>query len=319
MSTSIPQSSTAFCLGRPVGLHALLGERGLQESLRSMVRRRIPAQDVDDVLQSVLCDALASAHVPTEPAEIPRWVTGIARNKIADFHRRAFRERATDVVEARAPFEPVEERDLLVRLGEEEAKGSAAETLDWVVREWSGEPLTDIAEEVALPADVVRQRVSRLRRRLRAKWLLPLLGVALALGALRGLTGRDVDLPPEARHLSPLRPHLREAAAPTLDGIWSVAEVLDTDGLTPEVRAWVLAQSVLATVEVRGDWVTLVTSNGERGRAIHLERLADGRFVGETTDASGRTIPIAVSLTNGGAVVRSESGPLPIAVRLVRR
>lgn len=284
-----------------------------------MVRRRIPAQDVDDVLQSVLCDALASAHVPTEAAEIPRWVTGIARNKIADFHRRAFRERATDVVEARAPLEPVEERDLLVRLGEEEAKGSAAETLRWVVREWSGEPLTDIAEEVALPAEVVRKRVSRLRRRLRAKWLLPFLAVALALGALRALTRRGVDLPPEARHLSPLRPHVQEVAGPTLDGIWSVAEVLDSDGLAPEGRAWILAQSVLATIEVRGDWVTLVTANGERGRGIHLEHLGDGRFAGETTDASGRTIPITVSLTNAGALVRSESGPWPMAVRLVRR
>jgi hypothetical protein len=62
---------------------------GFRAWLSSIIRRRVPSSDVDDVVQAVLCDALASHLIPIDEREISRWICGIAKNKVADFHRRA--------------------------------------------------------------------------------------------------------------------------------------------------------------------------------------------------------------------------------------
>ena len=131
-----------------------------------MVSRRVPADATEDLVQSVLCDALMAREVPDVEA-LPVWLYAIARNKVADFHRRAKR-RPLEITVEPATSDPLEERDMLSRAAELAPDPRA---LEWIVRAESGVSLADIAREEDLPAPVVRQRVSRLRRALRATLL----------------------------------------------------------------------------------------------------------------------------------------------------
>ncbi|MDF2697521.1 MAG: hypothetical protein K0S65_5904, partial [Labilithrix sp.] len=72
----------------------LLGGSDVRRGLTALLRRRVPPQEVEDIAQTVLADALAASTVPTDPEELRRWLTGIARHKIADFHRRRARTNA---------------------------------------------------------------------------------------------------------------------------------------------------------------------------------------------------------------------------------
>ncbi|MEO7110468.1 MAG: sigma factor, partial [Polyangiaceae bacterium] len=137
--------------------------------LSSIVRRRVPSSDVDDVVQAVLCDALASHLIPSDHREISRWICGIAKNKVADFHRRAKRQNESHeeiAIGARSG-----EMRVMLRSVVADASARNREALEWIVREHDGEELASIAEELSIPAPLVRQRVSRLRRALRSRWL----------------------------------------------------------------------------------------------------------------------------------------------------
>ena len=95
---------------------------------------------------------------------------------------------------------PFEER-ALVRWAEEQAEAVAhgPETLDWMAREGEGEKLEAIAREAELPSARVRQRVSRLRRWMKGRYLAELaLASSLAL-ALAWLWGRHKDQVAETR------------------------------------------------------------------------------------------------------------------------
>jgi DNA-directed RNA polymerase specialized sigma24 family protein len=149
-------------------------------SLRTYARLRGLTDTADDLVQTVLCEALAAPAVPLEPSELPRWVTGIARHKVVDERRR--RARAT-AAEAEPVSNPTPEAsDLLRRIGEEVEDEADRRTLEWVMREHAGESLFEIAREEALNASTLRQRICRLRRQLRARYLFPLL-LALGVGA----------------------------------------------------------------------------------------------------------------------------------------
>ncbi|AUX42753.1 uncharacterized protein SOCE26_041860 [Sorangium cellulosum] len=181
-----------------------LAEPGLRRSLEEFVRRRVPSAEVDDVVQTVLCDALASPARPTDPSELRRWLLGIARHKVADHHRRASREAATELPDLPVGPPPVEAREL-ARWAEEQASSSrdAQQTLAWMAREGEGEKLESIAAEAQVPAARVRQRVSRMRRWMRERWRAELAAVAalalLALVLARLL--RPADDPPEVAPL----------------------------------------------------------------------------------------------------------------------
>ena len=56
-------------------VHTFLEEPRVLRNLTTMVRRRVPACEADDVVQSVLCDVLAARAVPQDD-ELPRWVVG---------------------------------------------------------------------------------------------------------------------------------------------------------------------------------------------------------------------------------------------------
>ncbi|HVY46750.1 MAG TPA: sigma-70 family RNA polymerase sigma factor, partial [Minicystis sp.] len=144
---------------------AKLGDPALRRQLEEFVRRRVPGAEVDDVVQTVLCDALAARERPEAPEELRRWLLGIARHKVVDFHRRAHRERPAELPELEAEPPPVEEREL-VAWAEKHAGATedAQKTLGWMAREGEGEKLETIAAEEKVPAARVRQRVSRMRR-----------------------------------------------------------------------------------------------------------------------------------------------------------
>ncbi|MFO0554527.1 MAG: hypothetical protein U0271_39480 [Polyangiaceae bacterium] len=176
------------CIPTSVGsvdLRRVLAEPELRASLTAMVSRRVPNSEVDDVVQSALCAALAAERRPSALDEVPRWVMGIALHKVADTHRKVRRERATEPAQLASAslFDPIEERLTLARILDEGPRDrSHRDALEWALREGCGERLNDIAAEVALPHDVVRKRVSRLRARMRARWL----GAAVFLALLVG-------------------------------------------------------------------------------------------------------------------------------------
>lgn len=146
-----------------------------------MVRKRVPERDVEDVVQSTLVEALSSASKPDEPEAMRKWIWGIARNKVADYHRHAKRE-TFDVPEVGAEANDVAVNDMLRWAMRELPKDQEdRQTLEWLLREGDGEKLEAIAESAKIPAPRIRQRVSRLRRHLRTRWAADLAALA-ALG-----------------------------------------------------------------------------------------------------------------------------------------
>jgi DNA-directed RNA polymerase specialized sigma24 family protein len=144
----------------------------------------VPPSDVDDVVQTVLMDALAAPSAPTDPRELTRWMLGVARHKVADLHRRAHREPPAELPDLEADPAPIEELEM-ARWAEEQAGSSrdAKQTLTWMAREGEGEKLEAIASDAQVPAARVRQRVSRMRRWMKERWLAELAAVA-ALGVV---------------------------------------------------------------------------------------------------------------------------------------
>lgn len=181
----------------------LLAEPALRRTLEDFVRRRVPAPDVDDVVQTVLCDALASAARPADSEELKKWLLGIARHKVADHHRRAQREPAAELPELEANPPPIEERSL-ARWAEEQAAptSEAQKTLAWMAREGEGEKLENIAAEENVPAARVRQRVSRMRRWMKERWMAELAAVAL-LAVLAVIAWRFFRRPGEMPEAKP--------------------------------------------------------------------------------------------------------------------
>lgn len=164
---------------------SLLADPALRKALADAVARRVPAQEVDEIVQSTLVEALASRTRPDEEGELRRWLFGVARNKVVDFHRRRGREGAPiDASELAAEDQAPNDAIDLLRWAEREApSGSAnARTLEWLLREGEGEKLEDIARAESLPAPQVRQRVARMRRHYRARWAV--LAAALVGSAL---------------------------------------------------------------------------------------------------------------------------------------
>ncbi|WP_394845928.1 sigma-70 family RNA polymerase sigma factor [Pendulispora brunnea] len=167
-----------------------------REALVALVRRRVPEKDAEDVVQATLAEVMAAAHRPEDPETLRKWIYGITRNKIADYHRRARRE-VLDAPEAAAlESAPAMEdvNDLLRWAMRELPHGQDAQrTFQWLLREGEGEKLESIAEGEKIPPARVRQRVSRLRRHFRDRWAaqvaalaaLGVIGIVVAIWILR--------------------------------------------------------------------------------------------------------------------------------------
>jgi DNA-directed RNA polymerase specialized sigma24 family protein len=158
----------------------------LRAALVAMVRKRVPESDVEDIVQATLTEAIVSPHAPRESDALRRWLFGVAKNKVVDFHRRRGRE-SFDLPEVAGAPAPHQEADLLRWAEKNLPPGEdAAKTLDWMLREGEGEKLESIAESEHVPAPRVRQRVSRLRRHFKENWkrevaMLAALGVLITV------------------------------------------------------------------------------------------------------------------------------------------
>lgn len=198
-----------------------LGDPALRRSLEDYVRRRVPAADVDDVVQTVLCDALDAAGRPSEPGELRKWLLGVARHKVADLHRRAHREPPAELPDIEASPAPIEAHEL-IRWAEEQAGPTrdAKQTLDWMAREGEGEKLESIAATERVPAARVRQRVSRMRRWMKERWAAELAAVAVLMTAVLvafWLLRRPGEEAPEAHPDRPRPSSTIEAPSPLED------------------------------------------------------------------------------------------------------
>lgn len=165
-----------------------LSDPSLRAAVARLLRRKLPAQEVDDAVQTVLTEAYAAPEIPDSREAASRWLLGIARHKAVDFFRKR-RELPTDEVPTVAVQMDHEERDF-VRFMLADVAGEQAPLVDVLLREADGEKLEQLAAEVGVAAPTLRQRVSRLRRFLREKRALELALVAAALVALAIAFGR---------------------------------------------------------------------------------------------------------------------------------
>ncbi|NUP11556.1 MAG: hypothetical protein HOW73_36385 [Polyangiaceae bacterium] len=297
--------------GGAMAVREALSTTALHRELHIMVRRRVPSSEVDDVVQSVLCDALAATRAPEDPADIPRWLMAIARHKVADFHRRGWREQPMEVVEAKPLVDPVEERDLLRAVLDEAKKEPAShETMRWVLREAEGERLADIADEAALPADVVRQRVCRLRRHLRSRWLLAAAAVLASLlwvtrGAHHAVL-EDLGLPtstPRSNTVSSVPANPSATAAARVERRYRIVDLELPATLDSSLARLAEVESRLASIEWEGERFVLTTPTRTlEGRAL-LSQGEDGKIAGELLLEDGRRFPLRVEQAEGRAVI----------------
>jgi RNA polymerase sigma factor (sigma-70 family) len=187
---------------------ALLAHPDLRAALERYARRRVARDEVADLVQSTLVEALAADNTPPELEALRRYVFVVARNKVIDLRRRRATEAAAvaAVESATHDHDEVAVRELMQWLTRQVSRDEERATLEWMLREAEGHRLEHIAREAALPPPRVRKRVSRLRRLLRARWARyaggGVLLLLLALGVLRGAG-------PEARLQSRVTPKQR--------------------------------------------------------------------------------------------------------------
>jgi DNA-directed RNA polymerase specialized sigma24 family protein len=234
-------------------------------ALSQFVRARVPEDEVRDIVQSTIADALDAERPPEGDEDVARWVHGICRHKVVDWFRRAKREVPRDLespedgptaaVLAAVDSAPQSALDLLRWAKKELPAGAENEkTLEWMLREGEGEKLEAIAAEANLPAARVRQRVSRLRRYYKARWaaqaaaVAALLLVALAIAFALRRRGEDVApapgpslvpkavpsmLPPGPEPLPPERPARSTTPPPPAP---APSETAPTDSSDPGPR-----------------------------------------------------------------------------------
>lgn len=181
-----------------------LRDSSLRRAIFAAVRSRVPERDAEDVVQSVLTDAVATSHAPDDAVEFKKWVMGIARHKVADYYRSRKREVLADPAdEPAADSAGHDARDLLRWAERELPRGEEAEeTFRTMLREGDGEKLEHVAEEGDVPAPRLRQRVSRLRRFFRERWaLVAAATIAIVVGVV--VARRSLEKPVPIAHEPP--------------------------------------------------------------------------------------------------------------------
>lgn len=147
--------------------------------LRAFVRRRVPAQEADDVTQEVLLRLHRGAGSLRDGERAEAWIYSIARRTIADFFRR------------RRPAEPLQEADDATGNADPELKGFGdfsgshsphEEVLSWLrpmveelpspyreallATDFDGRTQRQLAQELGLSVSGVKSRVQRARKML---------------------------------------------------------------------------------------------------------------------------------------------------------
>lgn len=291
---SRPSRSSPSSRSSPLPSSPDLAAQELRRSLTALLRRKLPASEVEDVAQTILCEALASRNIPRDPEELRRWLSGIARHKVADYHRRSARMcrggSGVDLADASEapPVDPAlttepaafEEREVLSNVLADAKARRDVETLQWLVREHSGERFSEIAKDSGVSAPVVRQRVSRMRRALRSRWaaaltVLVVIGAAAAGIAAYGAGSEEAIAPePSAARAA----GDTSTAAPIWVDDWIVESVTPEGSITPAQRALLDLHAKGATIHVGRDTVTIAASGQTLKRAIQKVETKDGGF-----------------------------------------
>ncbi|MFO0677499.1 MAG: RNA polymerase sigma factor [Polyangiaceae bacterium] len=166
-----------------------LADARLRDDLVAFARKRVPESDAEDIVQAAFMEVLSGKSVPSEPTNLRAFVFGIVKNKLKDHHRRSRREVASgdedfEAGSGAADDAPTNASLLRWAEGELPPGSDGKRTFEWMLREGDGEKLETIANDAKVPPARVRQRVSRLRRHLKTRWLLELAVAVLAVGVL---------------------------------------------------------------------------------------------------------------------------------------
>ena len=258
----------------PPSARTRLGAQELRRNITAMLRTRVPATDIDDIAQTVLCDALAAPYIPSDPIELRRWLAGITRHKVADYHRRSKRTPAMvsdEVVDLETAPAPFEEREILANVLEGASSPRDRETMQWLVREHGGERLCEIAEETGVPAPVVRQRVSRLRRALRSRFMMLLLAVIVVGAGAIAVEHARSDVAEITPDPSSVRAENEKPGAPPPSGIagdYRVVSIAPDTPIPPQMKPTVDAELKTATVHIGAKEVTVTSQSFSFTRQI---------------------------------------------------
>jgi RNA polymerase sigma-70 factor, ECF subfamily len=274
----------------------------LRLRLLAYARRRVGAADqAEDLVQEALTQAIAQpppASVMESESGLIRWLTVMVRNKSIDQSRRErFQSDVTAEEQSADPLATLEARDALRHLESSEHHETRDEQpLRWVLREAEGEALSEIAEAEALPAPVIRQRISRFRSRLRATLLIA------ATFAVLALLRRHYQEKPIAADVS-VGEH-----APSLQGMsgtYAVASIETTSEVT-RVRL----QD--AQVHIRADHIEI---SGFTPLTLNAQHERDGVYTMRVGDAKST---VTVRSEGKNLIVECWNGKIQGRLRLLR-
>lgn len=211
----------------------------------------------------------------------------------------------------------IEARELLASIASSVAASASSreqETLEWLVREHAGEQLQTIAAEAGLPAPAVRQRVSRLRRILRAQW-----AHALAVLAVAGSCGVMAERTHRARSAivaDPTGDPIARAAT-LMQGRWRIESIVArdaNDGTAASLEAKVV------DIRVGGRRVELVSPMHTASRSIGgASRRDDGSLAIELLDDAGVAQHLTARVDGDRMLLTVRHGRWQGTARLVRR
>jgi len=132
---------------------AMLRDKELREAIAKVLAGRVPAADIEDVVQETLIAAYEATRLPADPQKRRQYVFGVARNR-AYKHRRKLRitpqpgreenvedlPPAVPVGSSTAAMTLVDQRDLLKKVAVD-LTPSQLVTLEWLARQMMGESL----------------------------------------------------------------------------------------------------------------------------------------------------------------------------------
>jgi RNA polymerase sigma-70 factor (ECF subfamily) len=146
---------------------------GLQAQLRPFVARRIPAPDVDDVLQNIFLRVQRGLNDLRDDERFGPWIFRLARSAIADHHRAAARHPTVgeppddDAVEQVSDEENLVEQELATHVAPFVALLPSPYREALTLTELEGLTQREAAEMLGVPISTMKSRVQRGRDRLR--------------------------------------------------------------------------------------------------------------------------------------------------------
>jgi RNA polymerase sigma factor (sigma-70 family) len=173
-----------------------LSDPQLYALVRNAVARRVPADHVDDIVQTTMLEAHASQTYPVDRAGFVRWLRLKARSNAIDWLRRRRRadqslgEREGEDAESVPATSFVVENEArerlrfaLTRIKDRPGRGRRAL---WLLRRAVGESFDEIGSADGVPAKTVERSVQRLQKDLRSAWIVAGVGV-LVIALVRAL------------------------------------------------------------------------------------------------------------------------------------